>query len=666
MPSRRRVSRPRVGLLGKFALASLLPAIVLGVVLSYVLRGEIRQRALLNARQSAALLEQSLVEPRLDARELRRGLTPLQVRRLDALLRPALAQNEIARIKVWNRAGRAVYATDHSLIGRRFTPSEELQRALGGRVASEISNLTAAENVADRRFGKLLEVYTPLRLGPSGGVVGAFEVYLPYMPIQGAIRHDTTRLSLILVGGLALLWLTLYRIVASASRRLRRQSAENEHLALHDPLTDLPNRRLFGDRAAQAILAARRDDGRVALLLLDVDRFKEVNDTLGHQNGDVLLREIGARLRGELRESDSVARLGGDEFGVLLPGLDVAAALAVAAKIRRSLQRPFVLGGVTLDLDASVGGVVYPVHGGDVETLLQRADVAMYLAKEDRSGCEVYDAGRDEYSPGRLALAGELRRGIERGELVLHYQPKADLASRRIRGVEALVRWQHPQRGLVGPDVFVPLAERTGLIRPLTHAVLANALRQAEAWQEQGVELSVAVNLSARDLLDVELPDVVRELLERHRVPAARLELEITESVILADPMRTRAVLSRLHAMGVVLAIDDFGTGYSSLRYLKRLPVAEIKIDRSFVMNMHQYENDAVIVRSTIELGRSLGLRVVAEGVESEAVWLELVRLGCDQAQGYYLSPPVPGDELAAWLRRVAADAAPLPAAAIG
>jgi diguanylate cyclase (GGDEF)-like protein len=652
--------RPRVGLVGKFALASLIPIVLLGIVLAHVLRAEIRQRALVNTKQAAALLEKSLIEPQLSAADLNGPLSRDRVRTLDQLLRPSLESHAIARIKIWTRDGRAVYASNHRIIGKRFAPSDELREALGGETASEISNLRAAENAGDRSFGQLLEVYTPLRFREGGPVVGAFELYLPYRPVQAAINHDTTRLSVILLAGLALLYLALYRIVARASKRLRRQAAdlrrqadENEHLALHDPLTDLPNRSLFHDRTLQALLGSQRNGDPVALMLLDLDRFKEINDTLGHHNGDLLLKQLGERLKAEVRTSDSVARLGGDEFGLLLTEVrDADAALLVAQKIRQALAAPLILEGITLDVDASIGIAIYPDHGNDVETLLQRADVAMYTAKEDHSGCELYRAERDEYSPSRLALVGDLRRAIDRQELVLHYQPKADLSTGDVTGVEALVRWQHPERGLIPPDEFIPLAERTGLIRDLTHTVLDAALRQLRSWHERGIELNVSVNLSARDLLDLGLPEIVQQLLERYQLSAERLELEITESVILADPMRARAVLSRLDTMGVQLAIDDFGSGYSSLAYLKRLPVGEIKIDRAFVMNMQHDENDAVIVRSTIDLGRNLGLRVVAEGVENEATWHDLAQLQCDQAQGYFLTRPLPPADLTTWLKK--------------
>ncbi|MFN2627509.1 MAG: putative bifunctional diguanylate cyclase/phosphodiesterase [Gaiellaceae bacterium] len=641
-----------VGLLGKFAIVSLILIVLLGLALAHVLRGEVRQRALADARQSAVLLEQSLVQPRVSADDLGTGLSGRRIDALDRALEASLAGKQIARIKIWNRDERVAYASDHTIIGRTYPASSELRAALAGRTASEVSNLGRAENTNDRSFGQLLEVYTPLRFGTAARPAGVFELYLPYRPIAAAIDHDTTELSLVLLAGLALLYVALFRIVARASARLRRQARENEHLALHDPLTDLPNRSFFHDRAAQAILGAKRGGGRAALILFDLDRFKEVNDTLGHHNGDLLLKQIGLRLGAALREGDSVARLGGDEFGVLLPSVaDADAALAVAEKLRQTFREPVCLDGIVLDLEASAGIALYPEHGHDVETLLQRADVAMYLAKHDHSGCELYSAGRDQYSPARLALVAELRRAIDQRELVLYYQPKADLRSGRVDSVEALIRWQHPERGLLLPDAFIPLAERTGLIRELTLSVLDAALRQLCSWQEDGLELCVSVNLSARDLLDLQLPDTIRDLLGKYELQGERLELEITETVILADPTRARLILSRLSAMGVQLAIDDFGSGYSSLAYLKRLPIGEIKIDRSFVMNMEQDENDAVIVRSTIDLGRNLGLRVVAEGVESEAIWNDLARLGCDRAQGYYLSRAVPGQALAEWMR---------------
>jgi diguanylate cyclase (GGDEF)-like protein/PAS domain S-box-containing protein len=438
----------------------------------------------------------------------------------------------------------------------------------------------------------------------------------------------------------------------AAEEALVRQSELNEHQALHDGLTGLPNRTLFRDRIEQAIAVARREGGQLAVAMMDLDRFKDVNDSLGHHAGDALLVELGKRLRGVLRCSDTVARLGGDEFGVLIsnPRTDRDVAFVIE-KVRGALEQPVTIDDLALPTEASIGIAMFPAHGQDVDTLLRHADVAMYSAKEEKTGYVFYDSSRTETDPARLTLVSELRRAIEERELVLYYQPKASLNNGEVRSVEALLRWNHPTRGLVGPDEFIPLAQQTGLIKPLTLFVLDEALSQCRAWKQGGTPLGVAINISIRNLLDAHFPELVRTLLEKWRVEPSMLELEITESTVLSDPVRTKRVLDRLSAMGVALSIDDFGTGYSSLSYLSQLPVNEIKIDRSFVMNMAQCENDAVIVRSTIDLARNLGLHVVAEGVETEEAWNELTNLGCTLAQGYYLSRPVPAAQLTEWLR---------------
>ena len=437
-----------------------------------------------------------------------------------------------------------------------------------------------------------------------------------------------------------------------------RDVSERKHLeraltrqAFTDQLTGLPNRALLHDRTQQAISLAGRHGLTAALLLLDLDRFKEVNDTLGHHHGDLLLQQVAERVHGSLRSSDTVARLGGDEFAVLLPQITgVQEATVVADKLSAAIEAPFTVDGLTLDVDASIGVAVYPHHATDANQLLQRADVAMYAAKATHVGYTLYDPTLDQHNPRRLGLLGQLRRALAAGELIVHYQPKADARSTRILGVEALVRWQHPEHGLLGPGEFVPLAETTGLIRPLTAYVLDAALRQCRTWLDAGHELSMAVNLSTRCLLDLTLPDQIIQLLEDTAVASDRLVLEITESAIMTDPPRALEILNRLHALGVQLAIDDFGTGYSSMAYLKSLPVDELKVDRSFVKHLRDNQSDAVIVRSTVDLGHNLGLRVVAEGVEDEATLKELAILGCDCVQGYYLARPMPAAELGAWL----------------
>jgi diguanylate cyclase (GGDEF)-like protein/PAS domain S-box-containing protein len=437
-----------------------------------------------------------------------------------------------------------------------------------------------------------------------------------------------------------------------AEHELIEQAAVNEYQALHDPLTGLPNRVLFGERIGQAIRHARRNGTQLAVLLMDLDRFKEVNDSLGHPAGDQLLIEVSDRIRGAIRDSDTFARLGGDEFGLLLPELNNSSGvLPVLDRISAALEAPITVHTLPLAVEASIGIAMYPENGEEAQVLIQRADVAMYEAKRESASACFFDQETHQYDTHRLTLVGELRRAIEREELVLHYQPKATLNNSSVRSVEALLRWQHPTRGVIFPDDFIPIAQETSLIGPLTLHVVAMALRQGRIWRDNGLDLMIAVNLSTRNLLDRELPHSIEELLKSANMPATSLELEVTESSMLANPKRAKVVLGELSALGIRLSIDDFGTGYSSLCYLRELPIDEIKIDRSFVMRMNEEHDDVAIVRSTIDLGRNLGLDVVAEGVETREIWDKLQELGCQTAQGYYLSRPVPAEVLTEWLQ---------------
>ena len=440
-----------------------------------------------------------------------------------------------------------------------------------------------------------------------------------------------------------------------AVEELRRQAEMNRHQALHDALTGLPNRVLFRDRVGQTIRSSERDDQKFAVLVLDLDRFKEVNDTLGHAAGDQLLLEVGGRLQAALRAEDSIARLGGDEFAILVVGAEAQAAIEVASRIRETLDQPLILQGLPLRIDASIGIALYPTHAVEVDGLIQRADVAMYVAKHNNVGSTLYDPDQDAHQPERLSLVTELRRAIHERELVLHYQPKIEVSDGRVRGVEALVRWCHPERGLLGPDEFIDAAQETSLIGPLTRYIVDEALRQCQEWARGGHKLMVSVNVSTRNLIDTQFPDDLARLLDKWQVPPSLLELEVTETAVIADPFRMKAVLERLGAMGLRLSVDDFGTGYTSLGYLTRLPINELKIDRSFVSNMTHSEQDEVIVRSTIDLGRNLGLEVVAEGVESAEVLERLRSLGCDVAQGFLMSRALSADELTAWLNELPA-----------
>ncbi len=461
--------------------------------------------------------------------------------------------------------------------------------------------------------------------------------------------------SLYLIPLLALPMLAAYQAARVAQRNLglvndlQEQADENRHLALHDPLTDLPNRSLFHDRVGNAISFAGRNRQGLSVVLMDLDRFKEINDALGHQNGDSLLKEVSRRLVTVVRESDTVARLGGDEFAVLIPAIahpgDVN---RVVEGLLRAFERPFELEELVLKVEASMGLAIYPQHGLDSGTLIRHADVAMYASKQSQAGYEVYQSTRDEHTRDRLALVEGLRKAVANGEFALHYQPKVDVATGRLVGVEALLRWCH-NGNFVPPSLFIPLAEHTGLIGLITLWVIETVASQSRTWQESGVALNIAVNLSMRNLFDRQLPRQIAEAMAQRGMAPERLELEITESGIAADPIRAEAELADLSAMGITLSIDDFGTGHSSLSRLKRLPVDELKIDQSFVTNMVQDKSNAAIVRSIIELGHNLNLRVVGEGVETLGALEQLRAFGCDIVQGYYLGHPLPAAEFLAW-----------------
>jgi diguanylate cyclase (GGDEF)-like protein len=424
-----------------------------------------------------------------------------------------------------------------------------------------------------------------------------------------------------------------------------RQAALNSHRALHDQLTDLPNRVMLTESLNAMIAAAERDHGMVAVMIIDLDDFKAINDTLGHESGDIVLRELAPRLADAVGADGMLARLGGDEFAVVLRVASEDEAVEAAKRMLASLDRPMLLDTLALHVAGSVGIACCPQHGRTVRELLRHADIALYTAKNSDDAHALYADEQDEYSLDRLALAAQLRRGLERGEVIVHYQLKAPLANTGACGVEALARWNHPQLGQITPEGFIPLAEQTGLIKPLTDRVLEAAVEQCDAWRRQGIDVRVSVNISTRCLLDHDLPASIRSLLNRFQLPSRLLQLEITESRIVADVGRARAVLEDLRSTGVTIAIDDFGTGFSSLSQLQQLPVDEIKIDRSFVQNMETEESDAVLVRSIIELGRSLGLRVTAEGVESESVKRALRGLGCDFVQGFHIGRPVAAAE---------------------
>ena len=465
-------------------------------------------------------------------------------------------------------------------------------------------------------------------------------VYLSLAPVIARAAAD----DLILIVLLVLPLLSVYKS--------GRDAMLSEHRALHDALTGLPNRMFFSDRAPHLIATGEKQGSTLAVLMVDLDNFKEINDWLGHHYGDLLLQMIGPRLQGTLRETDTVARMGGDEFAILLPEVTGASSASIVArKVLDSLSQPFEIKGLALTVGASIGIAFSPAHGKDIDVLLQRADVAMYIAKESGGGYEVYSSDRD-FSPNRIALASEIQHAVDTESITLHYQPIIELRTRRIVGIEALARWSHPERGMINPTEFIPVAEQSGLIETLTMNLISRGLRERGEWGEFGSELTLSVNVSPRQLLDRRFPEDLAVVLARHGTPAHTLKLEITESSVVGDPNRLKEVLERLRAMGVKLSIDDFGTGYSSLAHLTRLSVDEIKIDRSFVIGMSTNPSDAQIVRSTVWLGHNLGLVVVAEGVETEEARDQLLAQGCDCAQGYFLSRPMPPEQFEVWIRQ--------------
>jgi len=446
-------------------------------------------------------------------------------------------------------------------------------------------------------------------------------------------------------------------VLASSLNHMRQGIAERERkiltLAYQDPLTGLANRSRFSEELEAAIGLARTGANAlgVSILLMDLDRFKYVNDALGHSVGDHVLKQVARRIEQIAAAASCVARLGGDEFAVLLSGASAEVVARTAQNIIAALESPILYQGQPLDVGTSIGIAHHPEHGADAQTLVRNADIAMYAAKRNKSGCQSYDPHYDTNQQEHLSLLGELRQAVEANELRLYYQPKVSLHSSNVNAVEALLRWHHPKRGIVAPALFIPFAEHTGYIKVLTQWVLAEAIRQCGEWCRNGLRLQISVNISARDLMNRELPDQIAALLASHDVPPVLLCLEITESGFMEDPAHAQKVLDRLAALGLRLAIDDYGTGYSSLSYIMKLPVQELKIDRSFISRMIGNADSSTIVRSTIELGHSLGMKVVAEGVEDLEGWNLLRHLGCDDAQGYYMSPPLPAEALMAWMR---------------
>jgi diguanylate cyclase (GGDEF)-like protein len=586
----------------------------------------------------SALVARSIVAPAV--RTVKAPTGRAERKRLDAAL--DVARGEGMSVSVYDSEAGELYGHD------RDQDRPVSQAALTDAVEREVVTFVHGPGA--------WVSYSPVWVGPGGNSV-VVEVTSPDSLIRKRVFEHGRPIFAVILGAVAILSIVTGFAALRWSRRVvglheevretQRRVEERKREALHDALTALPNRALFRDRLHRALTSAARNNTTVAVMLLDLDRFKEVNDTLGHHHGDLLLKQVGPRITKLLRETDTIARIGGDEFGVVLPDVTNAVhAARVADKIRSALQLPFEVQDLKLAIDASIGISVYPTDGHTLESLLKKADVAMYIAKERGGGHEIYSPERDKNSTSRLALGSEFRAAMSADELIVHYQPKVAIASGRVTGLEALVRWRHPQRGLLPPSEFIPIAEKSGLMQAMTDEVLDQVLRQCSEWTRDGAEeTTVAVNLAVSSLTP-ELPELVEAKIAKFGVRPEMIEFEITESAMMADPAGARIILDRLSVMGIKLAVDDYGTGHSSLAYLKRLPVSTLKIDKSFVLNMASDEDDYKIVQSTIDLAHNLGMKVVAEGVENEDVWSHLQALGCDVAQGYWCGRPVEAKDI--------------------
>ncbi len=625
----------------RFAIVAALSLAAAGALVVFVLRNLDVQRAEREAIDRAGLVTDVLFRPNLRPADLDGVVTGKRRVALDRLLERHLLLDNVARVSLVTAKGLVVYSSDHRLIGSTVSRPDLVGEALRGNAVGAVDTVAAPRAGEPRE--KVLSAFVPVVVGKTERVPGAVVSDLSYEAIAGSADEAFFPVAGVFEIALVGLFLLLVPSLGSASKRLRRHASELEYRANHDELTGLPNRYRFSTDTSQMLTESKT--GQVAVLLVDLDRFKEINDTLGHAAGDVLLQEASSRLKTSVGNA-VLARLGGDEFALAVEIDDEAEAMDLARRIQLTVERPFALGGFTVQLGGSVGVAISPEHGLDAESLLRHADHAMYAAKRAGGGTALYDPADDSNGLDRLALMAELREAIDAGALDVWYQPIVSLESAEAHAVEALVRWDHPERGMLAAGAFVPLAEQTGMIKALNRLVLEKALAQQSQWQASGVDVDVTVNLTMIDLLDTSLPGAVSAALATAEVGPKGLILEITETTAMTDSVRVRETLERLRGMGVRLAIDDFGTGHSSLAYLQNLPVQIMKIDRSFTNAMLRDRGSEAIIRSTIELGRSLGLTVVAEGIETAEQWEKLVELGCRYGQGYFLSPPVPVEQL--------------------
>ena len=645
---RRRGGPPRAPrLVLRFALLTGVSLALASAAIFVMVRGFVTAQARDAVEQNTRFVAQAVLSRELEPGDFDGTLTPSRRATLEQLFRQQVMIDDVESAALYDTHGRLAFsATERAGTRASRSAAAEVRRALTGQKIRTAVEKTKREDGSSRTVMRQL---VPIWFGERAA--GVLETERDYAPIARSVRATFIPIALVLEGLLLVLFISLFPVLRRATRQIDSHIEEIEHQALHDSLTGLPNRVLFHDRIETALANARRTGGRAAVLLLDLDGFKEINDALGHASGDELLRELAIRLRSTLRDTDTIARLGGDEFGVVMPAGGADDVLETAGRIHDAVDEPFEIGGLSLAVKTSVGGVLYPDDASDADTLVRFADVAMYAAKRNRTRIELYNPAAGVPSRESLSLGSELRRALETGDIVAHYQPKVEVSSGRIVGAEALVRWDHPDRGIVLPAQFLPVVQKAGLMGSLTTLVLQCAAAEAAIWARDGLDLGVAVNVDVDALLDPAFPRRVAEVLEETGLTPELLTIELTETSLMADPMRAGHVARELSSIGVRLSIDDFGTGYSSLGYLTALPLAELKIDRSFVGRMTESPMDMAIVRTILDLGSNLDLSVVAEGIESTKARELLEELGCTLAQGYEFGSPMSAARLAAFLR---------------
>ncbi|GGN56656.1 hypothetical protein GCM10010112_08670 [Actinoplanes lobatus] len=617
-----------------------MPVVALAAVMMQGYQQDAAEQGEAQGLAQAAVIAEMAIGPALGGEEasgargggLTDGLSASQTEGMHRATEHAIFHGLVLRLRVRSFTGQVVFSDDGSTSGGVPVADPDFQAAANGGSRAQVINGDV----------DVIRVLQPLITSASGQSIGVLELYLPYEPIAKQLREQVNSTWWRMGGGLAALYLVLALLAWWTTRSLSRYAARQEHSAQHDALTGLPNRAAFRTRAEAVLAAAARDGSQGAVVLVDLNRFKEVNDTLGHLAGDELLQVVSTRMRAALGPENILARLGGDEFAAVLPGRDAVEAMALLETVHERASEELVLNGVPLRIEASFGVALYPEHGIAFQQLMNSADAAMYQGKRGTADIVIFSGAGAGHPHQWLMVQAELRHALERDELVLHYQPKVGLPGGEVRGLEALVRWQHPQHGLLPPGEFLPAAEHSGLIVPLTEWVLRRALADQSCWTATGQDWALSVNVSARNLEVPGFPQFVLNLLAEVGTPVHRLILEVTETALVSDMDAAVRAIAQLGASGIGISVDDFGAGYTGLSQLRGLPITEIKIDRVFVADVAHDPQSQAIVRSVIELAHGLGSRVTAEGVETPEVCQWLAEVGCDEAQGYLFGRPVP------------------------